>query len=178
MIVKFADIRWRDIANGEGIRVSLFVSGCRHHCPGCFNEPYQDFAYGQDFSQRQEVDILKALALPYVKGLTLLGGEPFQNVEGLLPFLKKVKTFIIRHNQEDPLHPKNIWAFSGYLFEEILKDTEKRALLELVDVLVDGPFIQEELDLRLWFRGSANQRIIDVARSLTQQEVILLEKYI
>lgn len=176
--MKFADIRWRDIANGEGIRVSLFVSGCSHHCPGCFNEPYQDFDYGNEFRKKEEVEILQALSLPYVKGITLLGGEPFQNVEGLLPLMKKVKTFVIRHNQENPLHPKNVWAFSGYIFEEIVNDPQRRELLELVDVLVDGPFIQEKLDLRLKFRGSSNQRIIDVPKSLARQEVVLVEKYV
>lgn len=168
--MNYAHIKTCDIANGEGVRTSLFVSGCTHRCKGCFNEIAWDFQYGEVFDDQVEEYILKELAPAYIAGLTLLGGEPFepQNQEGLLPFLEEVK----KHYPN-----KNIWCYTGYLYD---KDLQKggRAycectdrMLELIDILVDGPFVEAQKDIRLKFRGSANQRIIDMNK--TRQEGII-----
>lgn len=150
-----AQIRTLDVANGEGIRVSVFVTGCSHGCKGCFNAAYQDPAYGDRWTDAQTEALIAALARPQIAGLTLLGGEPMENL-WLVPVLEAVR------EQVDT----NIWIYSGYTFEEILRDPAKRALLALTDVLVDGPFVEAAKDLRLAFRGSANQRILDVKESL------------
>ena len=161
-----------DIANGEGVRVTLFVSGCTHHCNGCFNPMTWDFDYGKEFTEETEKSIIDMLSPSYIKGLTLLGGEPMEpvNQRGLLPLLKKVKE----------LYPsKTIWCYSGYLFdEELLKESRARCevtdeLLSYIDILVDGEFILEKKNIMLQFRGSENQRIIDVKKSLEQGEVVL-----
>ena len=170
----YATIKNNDIANGPGIRVSLFVSGCTHRCPGCFNEEAWDFQYGQPFTQKTIDDLLEMLAPNYIKGLTLLGGEPFepQNQPYIVEFLRQVKS----------VYPnKSIWAFSGYLFDKDIRAgrlgpweiTEE--LLSYLDVLVDGPFIQEKKDLTLRFRGSSNQRLINVPASLKSGDVVLWE---
>lgn len=170
--MNYGEIKKYDIANGEGVRVSLFVSGCTHHCKGCFNEETWDFLYGRPFTEETEQEILKALSPAFIDGLSLLGGEPFerQNQRVLLPFLKKVKA----------LYPqKNIWCYTGYLFEEeLLEDSRARGecteeLLRMIDVLVDGEFVEELKDISLPFRGSSNQRIIDVKASLEHGTVIL-----
>jgi anaerobic ribonucleoside-triphosphate reductase activating protein len=170
--MNYGEIKKYDIANGEGVRVSLFVSGCTHHCKGCFNAETWDFCYGKPFTGAAEEEIIEALSKSYVDGLSLLGGEPFerQNQRVLLPFLKKVKQIF-------PL--KNIWCYTGYLFdEELLGESRARCectdeMLELIDVLVDGEFIEEQKDISLAFRGSANQRIIDVKSSLQSGRVQL-----
>ncbi len=163
--MNYGEIKKYDIANGEGVRVSLFVSGCTHHCKGCFNEETWDFSYGKPFTEEAEQELLAALSLDFIDGLSLLGGEPFerQNQRVLLPFLKKVRSY----------YPgKDIWCYTGYLFDkELLKDSRARCedtdeLLSLIDVLVDGEFVQELKDISLPFRGSGNQRIIDVKASL------------
>jgi anaerobic ribonucleoside-triphosphate reductase activating protein len=172
----YATIKNNDIANGPGVRVSLFVSGCTHRCPGCFNEEAWDFQYGEPFTQETVDTILKMLEPVHVKGLTLLGGEPFepQNQPEIVKLLRQVKT----------MYPdKSIWAFSGYLFDrdmlsgklgdaEILKE-----FLSYLDVLVDGPFVESKKDLTLRFRGSSNQRIIDVPASLAAGEVVLWQDW-
>lgn len=170
--MNYAAIKWADIANGPGVRVSLFVSGCTHHCPGCFNEVAWDFCYGQPFTCAEEDDILAAMIPDYIKGLSLLGGEPFEpsNQRSLLPFLRRVKAAFPH---------KDIWCYSGYTLDgELWQNSRARCeytdeLLTLLDVLVDGPFIQEKKDLTLRFRGSSNQRIIDVVKSLAAGQVIL-----
>lgn len=167
----YATIKNCDIANGPGVRVSLFVSGCTHHCKGCFNEVAWDFNYGEPFT-RQTVDlILNMLEPDYIRGLTLLGGEPFepQNQGPIVELLRQVRN---RFPQ------KSIWAFSGYLFEQIqsgkLGDPEiTREYLSYLDVLVDGPFIEEKKNLSLRFRGSENQRLIDVPATLKEGKVVL-----
>lgn len=166
--MNYATIKNCDIANGPGVRVSLFVSGCTHHCPGCFNQVAWDFDYGQPFTQETIDAILKMLRPSYVRGLTLLGGEPFepQNQAGVVELLRQVKR---------ELPGKTVWAYSGYLFDrDILSgrlgDTQE--YLSYVDVLVDGPFIEEKKNLSLRFRGSENQRIIDVPASLAAGTVI------
>ncbi len=174
--MNYAAIKSYDIANGPGVRVSLFVSGCTHHCKGCFNEIAWDFEYGQPFTQQTIEEILKMLAPAYIKGLTLLGGEPFepQNQAALLELLREVR---------EKYPEKSVWAFSGYLLERDilagrLGDWEvTQELLSYLDVLVDGPFIQEKKDLSLRFRGSTNQRLIDIPASLAKGEVILWEDW-
>ena len=172
----YATIKNNDIANGPGVRVSLFVSGCTHRCPGCFNEVAWDFEYGEPFTEQTIEAILKMLAQPHIKGLTLLGGEPFepQNQPEILKLLRRVKA---------ELPNKSIWAYSGYLFErDILAGrlgpkeiTEE--YLSYLDVLVDGPFVQAKKNLSLRFRGSENQRLIDVKASLSQNEVVLWQDW-
>ena len=171
--MNYAEIKNCDIANGPGVRVSLFVSGCTHRCPGCFNEIAWDFDYGQPFTQDTVDNILNMLQPDYVKGLTLLGGEPFepQNQGAIVELLRQVKAA----NPE-----KSIWAFSGYLFEKDilsgrLGDTSE--YLSYLDVLVDGPFIEAKKNLSLRFRGSENQRLIHVPASLAAGEVVLWEDW-
>jgi len=167
--MNYATIKNCDIANGPGVRVSLFVSGCTHRCPGCFNEVAWDFEYGQPFTEETIETILDMLRPSYIRGLTLLGGEPFepQNQQGVVELLRRVRR---------ELPEKSIWAFSGYLFDrDILSgrlgDTSE--YLSYLDVLVDGPFIEAQKNLSLRFRGSENQRIIDVPASLKSGEIIL-----
>ena len=171
--MNYATIKNCDIANGPGVRVSLFVSGCTHCCPGCFNEVAWDFEYGEPFTQETVDYILKLLAPGYVKGLTLLGGEPFepQNQPALVDLLRQVKA---------KYPEKSIWAFSGYLFDKDilsgrLGDTSE--YLSYLDVLVDGPFVEAKKNLSLRFRGSENQRLIDVKKSLAAGEVILWQDW-
>lgn len=170
--MNYATIKWADVANGPGVRVSLFVSGCTHRCPGCFNPEAQDFGYGQPFTRAEEDKILAALSPAHIKGLSLLGGEPFEpdNQRSLLPFLRRVKKAYPQ---------KEIWCYSGYLLDgELWKDSRARCectdeLLSLLDVLVDGPFVEELHDITLRFRGSSNQRLIDVPKTLKSGEIVL-----
>ena len=169
--MNYATIKWADVANGPGVRVSLFVSGCTHHCPGCFNEEAQDFAYGQPFTKAEEDKILAALSPAHIKGLSLLGGEPFEpdNQRGLLPLLRRVK---------EKYPDKEIWCYSGYTLEELWGESRARCgatdeLLSLMDVLVDGPFVEEKKDLHLRFRGSSNQRILNVPASIRAHAPVL-----
>ncbi len=171
--MNYATIKKNDIANGEGVRVSLFVSGCRHHCKNCFNREAWDFGYGAPYTEEIEKEILDALKPLYVSGLSLLGGEPFEpeNQGTLLSLVKKVKA----------LYPeKNIWCYTGFLFENIREGRVgdsgiARELLSHIDVLVDGKFVEEQKDLSLLFRGSANQRILDVPKSLAAGVATWLE---
>lgn len=170
--MNYGEIKNFDIANGEGVRVSLFVSGCTHHCKNCFNPETWSFEYGKPFTKETEDYIIECLTPDYIDGLSLLGGEPFepQNQEVLLPFLRKVK---------NELPNKNIWCYTGYLFDrELLSESRARCeftdeMLSLIDVLVDGEFVQAMHDISLAFRGSSNQRIIDVQKSLETGEVKL-----
>ena len=174
--MNYATIKPRDIAIGPGVRVSLFVSGCTHRCPGCFNEEAWDFDYGQPFDQSTIDEILGLLQPDYVQGLTLLGGEPFdpRNQSAIVELLRQIKA---KYPQ------KSIWAFSGYLFDrDILPGrlgdpTITREYLSYLDVLVDGPFIQSRKNLTLRFRGSDNQRLIDVPESLSRGEVVLWQDW-
>ena len=149
--MNYAEIKKVDIANGPGVRVSLFVSGCRNHCKGCFNPETWDFDYGRPFTRATEDEIIKALRPLWIQGLSILGGEPAEeeNTAILIPFLKRVRA---------ALPDKDIWLYSGYTYEA-LRDKE---ILTLADVLVDGPFLLEQKDAGLAFRGSRNQRIIDL----------------
>ena len=161
--MNFAQIRKYDVANGPGIRTTIFVTGCTHKCHNCFNEEYQDFDFGDPWTQRETDEVIEDLKLDEVRGLTILGGEPFQNEVDLLEVLRDIKKEV----------QKDIWIFSGYTYEEILKDQYKKKLLEECDVLVDGRFVEALKDLNLRFRGSSNQRIIDVQKSLESNEVVL-----
>lgn len=170
--MNYANIKKYDIANGPGVRVSLFVSGCTHHCPGCFNPETWDFNYGQPFDSDVINEILEALQPSYIHGFSLLGGEPFEykNQIGLLPLLKEIK---------NRFPNKDIWCYTGYDFEtDILEDMAKKwsetyDMLSYIDVLVDGEFVEAKKDLALRFRGSSNQRIIQVQESLKENKVIL-----
>lgn len=174
--MNYATIKNCDIANGPGVRVSLFVSGCTHRCKGCFNEVAWDFHYGNPFTKETVEELLQMLAPDYVKGLTLLGGEPFEpeNQPAIVAFLRQVK---------EKYPNKTVWAFSGYLFDkDILSGrlgpwSVTEEYIRYVDVLVDGPFILEKKDLSLRFRGSSNQRIIDVPASLKKNEIVLWEDW-
>ena len=158
--MKYSKIDYMSIVDGTGCRVTVFVSGCRNHCKGCFNEQTWNFDFGEEFTPIQENEIIEACRKNYISGLTILGGEPFEeeNQVALLPFIEKFK-------KECP--GKNLWMFTGYVYEKDLvvggkkfveNVTEK--ILENVDMLVDGPFIQEQRDLTLQFRGSSNQRLL------------------
>ena len=172
----YATIKNNDIANGPGVRVSLFVSGCTHRCPGCFNEEAWDFQYGEPFTQETIDYILKLLEPARIKGLTLLGGEPFepQNQPEIVKLLRQVK-------QTYP--EKSIWAFSGYLFDQDILSGKlgpweiTDEYLSYLDVLVDGPYIAAKKDLMLRFRGSSNQRLIDVVASRKENKVVLWEDW-
>ncbi len=170
--MNYASIKEFDIANGPGVRISLFVSGCRHHCKGCFNQETWDFAYGQPFTQEVEEDILRGLKDDNIQGLSLLGGEPMDpdNQPGWLSLAREVKK---RYPSKD------IWCYTGYLFDKDIlgwmkgEIPETRELLQYVDVFVDGPFMEDRKDISLVFRGSGNQRIIDVRKSLAEGKTVL-----
>ncbi|MBQ8642136.1 MAG: anaerobic ribonucleoside-triphosphate reductase activating protein [Clostridia bacterium] len=174
----YASIKPYDIANGPGVRVSLFVSGCTHHCPGCFNRETWDFGYGQPFDDAVIADLLEKLSSDYISGLTLLGGEPLEpdNQRALLPFVRQVRR----------LYPeKSIWCYTGYTWESDLLTESGRAhcevtdeLLAQMDVLVDGRFIEALHDITLLFRGSSNQRLIDLHRTRETGEIVLWENQI
>lgn len=172
--MNYATIKYCDIANGEGVRTSLFVSGCRRHCPNCFNAVAWDFNYGEPFTKEVRNKILESLAPGYINGLSLLGGEPFEpeNQRALLPFLRLVR---------ERLPNKTVWAFSGFTWEELHTDGSyprcevTDELLSLIDVLVDGRFEEELHDISLRFRGSSNQRVIDVPRTLASGGITLWE---
>ena len=162
--MNYASIRTCDIANGEGVRVTLFVSGCTHHCKGCFNPDQWDFGYGKPFDRQVEDEILAALEPSFISGLTILGGEPMEpeNQRALVPFLRRFEDF--RRKTKDR---KTLWVYTGCVLETDLRGGETRwrtevtdEFLSMIDVLVDGPFVEELKDISLQFRGSSNQRII------------------
>lgn len=171
--MNFGEIKKNDIANGEGVRTSLFVSGCRHHCKGCFNAETWDFGFGEAFTEETMLDILKSCEPYWINGLSLLGGEPFEpeNQKVLLPFL-------IMFKEKYP--NKNVWCYSGFTIEEIMGDIPSRAhteiskeMLSLIDILVDGEYEEELADITLKFRGSKNQRVIDVKKTLSENKIVL-----
>ena len=161
--MNYADIKKIDVANGEGVRVSVFVSGCNHHCKGCFNQCAWDFNYGKEFSEKEEQQIIDYMNHDYISGLSLLGGEPLEprNQEGLLPFPNK-----------------DIWCYTGFDFEKdvvekMAKNNETtRELLKYIDIIVDGKFEEDKKDLKLQFRGSSNQKIVDVKKSLQTGKIV------
>ena len=173
--MNYANIKWFDISNGPGVRVSLYVSGCRNHCKNCFNPETWDFAYGEPFTRDTENSIIKAMIPEYIKGFTLLGGDPFEheNAEVLAPFMERLR---------EQFPDKSFWCFTGYDYEADLLTGKKgnpetvMRLLKTLDVLVDGRFVEELKDLNLLFRGSSNQRIILVRPSLQSDEVVLWDE--
>ncbi len=175
--MNYATIKQVDIANGPGVRVSLFVSGCTHRCKDCFNEEAWDFNFGEPFTEETEEKIIGYLDHDYIEGLTLLGGEPMepQNQKRLLPFIKKVR---------ERLPEKTIWCFTGYDFEKDIlermmpRDQTSRELVPLFDVMVDGRFVAEKKNLSLKFRGSENQRVLDIKRSLDAGKAVWQEEYL
>lgn len=173
--MNYAEIKTFDVANGPGIRVSLFVSGCNHHCPGCFNQQAWDFDYGKPFTQETIDYIIDTLSFGAYQGVTFLGGEPLDpaNQPGLLPLARRLKE----------VYPdKTIWCFTGYEFERDIMGRmynecpETKELLSYIDVLVDGPFIESLKNLTLVFRGSENQRLIKLPETLKTGVVTLWEK--
>ena len=166
--MNYAAIKPWDIANGPGVRVSLFVSGCAHHCKDCFNAEAWDFNYGAPFDAQEEKKLLALLTPDYIRGITYLGGEPFdpRNQPALLDLTRKIRA---RYPQ------KTIWAFTGYVYDENLPQVDgvTQELLEALDVLVDGPFIAARKNLSLRFRGSDNQRLIDMPKTLQTGAVVL-----
>jgi len=173
--MNYAEIKRTDVANGPGVRVSLFVSGCTHYCKGCFNSVAWDFQYGKEFTQQTIDDLIQMLSPSYIKGLTLLGGDPMEpsNIKGLLPLLRRVK-------EEYP--QKSVWCFTGYDFEKdvlgrLMTEVEgTKEFLSYIDVLVDGEFVEEKKSLSLKFKGSSNQRTILVQESLQQNQVVLWDE--
>ena len=163
--MRYGQIRKYDVANGPGVRTSIFVTGCTHNCFNCFNKEYQNFKAGNLWTDKETEEVVSHLLSPQIKGLSILGGEPMENAGELVPIIREIKKRV----------NKNIWLWSGYTFEEILLDTTKVDLLKEVDVLVDGKFVQKLKNLNLKFRGSSNQRIIDVAQSLSSKRVVLLD---
>ena len=171
--MNYCNIKPRDIANGVGVRVTLFVSGCRNHCKNCFQPETWDFNYGQPFTKEAEDHLIEELRPDFVDGLTLLGGAPgeAENQRGLVPFLQRVRK---------GLPHKTIWCYSGFTWEQLTGQEPSRCrcevtdeFLSLLDVLVDGPFVEELHDITLRFRGSANQRLIDVSKTLEKGEIVL-----
>lgn len=172
----YGNIKYNDISNGIGIRTSLFVSGCTRRCKGCFNPETWDFSYGEPFTPKVEDEILSSLSPAYIKGITVLGGEPFEkeNQRALFPFIKRLRN----------MYPeKTVWFFSGYTYEELCDEKNSRChtevtdeLLSLIDVLVDGKFIEEKKNISLRFRGSENQRLIDLNETRKQGKIILWDK--
>lgn len=170
--MNYATIKKLDIANGRGLRVSLFVSGCTHHCKGCFNPETWNFKYGEPFTKEVEDKILEYMAPDYISGLSLLGGEPFEpaNQAALLPFLRRVR---------ERYPEKSIWCYSGYDFEKDMLTGNlgpweiTKEMLSYIDILVDGEFVLEKKNPNLRFRGSSNQRVIRVPESLASDQVVL-----
>lgn len=170
--MNFASIKIMDVANGPGVRISLFVSGCRHYCSGCFNSEAWDFDYGEPFTQKEIDYIIDYASGPHIAGLSLLGGEPLEpeNQKALLPFLREFK---------EKCPNKTVWCYTGFTFDKDIvgrmfdEYEETRELMSYIDVLVDGKFVEELKDLSIRFRGSSNQRIILVKESLEKNEVVL-----
>lgn len=171
--MNYADIKEYDVANGPGVRLSLFVSGCPHHCKNCFNQETWDYTYGKPFTEVEIASIVstlkKKLGIIY-NGVTILGGEPFadSNTSEVLNFVKILK-------QEIP--NIDIWVYSGYTYEELIKNEHKLSLLKEINTLVDGRFVESLKDIKLKFRGSSNQRIINVPDSLSEKKIIIRSEY-
>lgn len=165
--MNYAQIRKLDVTNGPGIRTTLFVSGCTHNCPGCFNKEQQDFNYGNKWTYEVEQDFLQKCMHPRVTGISILGGEPMQQLmdTSFVDLLTKL-TFEVK---------KPIWVWTGYKFEELLEHPLQRMLLNYIDVIIDGRYEEDKRDYSLMYRGSSNQRVIDVKESLKQGKVIQIE---
>ena len=166
--MKFSTIRALDVANGPGIRVTIFVSGCSHNCNGCFNEELQDFQHGTLWTEKDEEEFIEKVAKPQVTGVSILGGEPLEQLmdDSLFRLLGRIK-------KEMP--EKSSWLWTGDIFEEAIKNPKKRRIIECLDVLIDGPFILAERNLKLKYRGSENQRVIDVVKSFETGKTVFVK---
>lgn len=171
--MNYGEIKKNDISNGIGVRTSLFVSGCRHHCKDCFNAQTWDFGFGEAFTEQTMMEILESCEPDWINGLSLLGGEPFEPENQRVPL-----PFLVMFKEKFP--DKDIWCYSGFTFEEITGRAKSRAktdvsaeMLSLIDVLVDGRFEESKKDISLKFRGSSNQRIIDVQKTLSEKRIVL-----
>lgn len=177
--MNYSGIIPEDIANGLGCRVSIFISGCDNKCPGCFNSELWDYNYGKKFSNFTFNDIVKYIRNPLIKGITLLGGDPLslKNVPDVLKFILRYKKYVEKHKADGCFGKDNIWIYSGYTYEELINrnDNDTQQILENCDVLVDGRFEQENKHLGLKFRGSSNQRIIDLKKTIKNNKIILLD---
>lgn len=162
--MKYAKIRKLDVTNGPGVRTTLFVSGCTHNCQGCFNKEQQDFNYGNDFTKETEDEFIELTKSRQIKGVNILGGEPMQQImdDTLLNLLRRIKLEV----------DKPIWLWSGYTFEEIVNNHKRLEILKEVDVLIDGKFESDKRDIMLKYRGSSNQRVIDVKKSLDKGSIV------
>lgn len=165
--MNYAQIRKYDIANGPGVRTTIFLTGCTLNCKNCFNKEYQNFHFGKVFDEKAFEEVMDCLSDANISGLSVLGGEPFDNLEGLKEFITKVRA----------KSEKDIWIYSGYTFEELLEKDGAMDVLKNIDVLVDGRFVEDLKDLKLKFRGSSNQRIIDMKRTLEEDRILLMDKY-
>ena len=165
--MNYAQIRKYDIANGPGVRTTIFLTGCTLNCKNCFNKEYQNFSFGKVFDEKAFAELMDCLNDDNIRGLSVLGGEPFDNLDGLNDFIKNV-----RERSE-----KDIWVYSGYTFEELVQKDGAMDVLKNIDVLVDGRFVEDLKDLKLKFRGSSNQRIIDMKRTLEIGKILLMDKY-
>lgn len=168
----YGNIKYYDIADGEGVRVTLFCSGCTNRCEGCFQPETWDFCYGKEYTKETEDQLIQMLTNPNIQGLTLLGGDPFEpsNQRTLITLLRRVK-------QELPT--KDVWAYTGFVYEQDLLEGQRKhtevtdEMLSYIDVLVDGPFVIDEKDISLYFRGSTNQRVIDMPKTLKSGSVVI-----
>ena len=168
----YGNIKNYDIADGEGVRVTLFCSGCTNRCEGCFQPETWDFCYGKEYTKETEDQLIQMLTDPNIQGLTLLGGDPFEpsNQRTLITLLRRVK-------QELPT--KDVWAYTGFVYEQDLLEGQRKhtevtdEMLSYIDVLVDGPFVIDQKDISLYFRGSTNQRVIDMPKTLKSGNVVI-----
>lgn len=161
----YSKVKFNDVANGPGLRLSLFTSGCAHHCKGCFQPETWDFKNGEPFTLETQKYIIEKSKNKYIAGLSLLGGDPLDNIDGILPLLQEYRNVFGES--------KNIWLWTGYIFEEILQDNVKSKILPFIDVIIDGEFEENLKDITLKYKGSTNQRVIDVKKSINTNTIVL-----
>lgn len=164
----YSKIKVNDVANGPGLRISLFTSGCTHHCKGCFQPETWNFNNGEPYTSDVQKNIIEKSRSKYIAGLSLLGGDPLDNVEGILTLLKEYREVFG--------NTKTIWLWTGYLFEEIISDEQMSKVLPFVDVIIDGQFIEDLKDITLKYKGSKNQRVIDIQKTMKTGSIVLYEK--
>lgn len=163
----YSKVKFNDVANGPGLRLSLFTSGCAHHCKGCFQPETWDFKNGEPFTLETQKYIIEKSKNKYIAGLSLLGGDPLDNIDGILPLLQEYRDVFGE--------TKNIWLWTGYMFEEILQDNVKSKILPFIDVIIDGEFEENLKDITLKYKGSTNQRVIDVKKSINTNTIVLYD---
>lgn len=163
----YSKVKFNDVANGPGLRLSLFTSGCAHHCKGCFQPETWDFKNGEPFTLETQKYIIEKSKNKYIAGLSLLGGDPLDNIDGILPLLQEYRDVFGE--------TKSIWLWTGYIFEEILQDNLKSKILPFIDVIIDGEFEENLKDITLKYKGSTNQRVIDVKKSINTNTIVLYD---